>query len=276
VAAHLPIGRSHLAAFGVPVALDRLLEVPCPVLVKITATALAATLGFLALFFVATLTVLDTLIGDSGPLPSPHAEQCLPTGHGPVPGFRAEQVANAAAIVAVGAQLRVPPQGWLVALTAAITESGLRNLPYGDRDSLGLFQQRPSQGWGTSTQILNPRYSATQFYRHLLALPHWQQMTVNNAAQSVQRSATPTAYALHEPAARALLHTLSTGHQPDSGHTATNNSCPGSTPLPCPAGPTPPTTTPATAHGPAVSDCSPPTSGAPGPRTHTARPEHPP
>jgi hypothetical protein len=238
------------------------LEVPCPVLVKITAIALAATLGFLALFFAATLTLIDTLIGDSGPSPSPLTEQCLPTGHGPAAGFRTDQLANAATIVAVGGQLGVPPQGWLVAITAAITESGLRNLPYGDRDSLGLFQQRPSQGWGTPTQILTPRYSATQFYRHLLALPHWQQMTVNNAAQTVQRSATPTAYAPHEPAARALLHTLTSGHQPDSGHTATNTSCSGSTPLPCLAGTTPPTT-PATSPGPAASDCSPPTSGAP-------------
>jgi hypothetical protein len=230
------------------------------VLVKITTTTLAATLGLLALFFVATFAVIDTLIGHSPPS-SALTDQCLPSWTGGVPGFRAEQVANAATIVAVGGQLGVPPQGWLVAITAAITESGLRNLPYGDRDSLGLFQQRPSQGWGTRAQILTPRYSATQFYRHLLALPHWQTMSVNDAAQAVQRSATPTAYAPHEPAARALLHTLSTPDQPDSGHTATNNSCNGSTPLPCPAARTPPTR-PATARGPAPSDCPPPTSDA--------------
>jgi hypothetical protein len=199
------------------------LEVLCPVLVKTAATTLAATLGLLALFFAATVTVIGALIGD---IPAPRAAgECVPhvlSWHGPVAGFRAEQVANAATIVAVGSQLGVPAQGWLVALTAALTESGLRNLGYGDRDSLGLFQQRPSQGWGTPTQIQNPRYSATQFYRHLLALPHWRQMSINNAAQAVQRSATPTAYAPHEPAARALLdtitHTNTNANSPTSNH----------------------------------------------------------
>jgi cell wall-associated NlpC family hydrolase len=84
-------------------------------------------------------------------------------------------------------------------------ESSLTNLDHGDRDSLGLFQQRPSQGWGTPAQIMNPTYAATQFYRHLLAVPGWQQMSVNDAAQAVQRSGTPTAYAQHEQAARDVL-----------------------------------------------------------------------
>jgi hypothetical protein len=143
---------------------------------------------------------------------------------GGVAGFQPDQIANAATIVAVGKQLGVPPQGWVIALTAALAESGLHNLNHGDRDSLGLFQQRPSQGWGTPTQILNPTYAATQFYRHLLALPGWQQMSINDAAQAVQRSATPHTNAAHEPAARALATavqhaTCTTPHHPD---TATN------------------------------------------------------
>jgi hypothetical protein len=104
-------------------------------------------------------------------------------------GLRPEQMTNAATIVAVGKQLSVPPQGWVVAIAAALQESDLVNLEHGDQDSLGLFQQRPSQGWGTPTQIMNPTYAATQFYRHLLAVPNWQQMTVNDAAQAVERSA---------------------------------------------------------------------------------------
>lgn len=132
---------------------------------------------------------------------------CTPTGSGlgGAAGYGPEQISNAATIVAVGKQMRVSQQGWVIALASAIQESGLRNLDHGDRDSLGLFQQRPSQGWGSAEQIRNPTYSTTQFYRHLLAVPGWEQMSVNDAAQSVQRSGTPHAYGRHEPAARQLV-----------------------------------------------------------------------
>lgn len=119
--------------------------------------------------------------------------------------YTPEQVSNAATILKVGKQLGVPSEGWVIAIAAAIQESGLRNLRYGDRDSLGLFQQRPSQGWGTRAQITNPAYAATQFYRHLLDLPGWQRMSLTRAAQAVQRSAFPLAYAAHEQAARYLV-----------------------------------------------------------------------
>ena len=120
-------------------------------------------------------------------------------------GYRPDQMTNAATIVAVGKQLTVPPLGWVVAIAAALQESGLVNLDHGDRDSLGLFQQRPSQGWGTPAQIMNPTYAATQFYRHLLAVPGWQQMSVNDAAQAVEQSGFPGAYAQHEQAARQIV-----------------------------------------------------------------------
>jgi hypothetical protein len=123
-------------------------------------------------------------------------------------GFRPDQLDNAATIVAVGKRMHVPEQGWVVAIATAIQESGLRNLNYGDRDSLGLFQQRPSQGWGTPAQIMTPAYAAAQFYRHLLAVPHWQQLSVTEAAQAVQRSAFPDAYASHEQAAREVVATV--------------------------------------------------------------------
>jgi hypothetical protein len=118
--------------------------------------------------------------------------------------YSPDQISNAAVIVAVGERLHVPEKAEIVAITAALEESGLHNLNYGDRDSLGLFQQRPSQGWGSPSQILNPAYAATQFYRHLLAVPGWQQMSVNDAAQTVQRSRFPDAYAPYEHAARVL------------------------------------------------------------------------
>lgn len=127
----------------------------------------------------------------------------------PVPGYSPEQIANAATIVAVGKRLQVPEHGQVVAIAAALQESGLRNLDHGDRDSLGVFQQRPSQGWGTPAQIMNPAYAATAFYRRLLDIRGWQQMSLNDAAQSVQRSATPTAYGRHAPAAQALTAAVS-------------------------------------------------------------------
>lgn len=127
------------------------------------------------------------------------------TAGGSVAGYGPGQVGNAAVIVAVGARMGVPERGRVVAVATAMQESRLRNLDYGDRDSLGLFQQRPSQGWGTPAQVTDPTYAATRFYRGLLGVPGWQVMSVNGAAQAVQRSGLPDAYGQHEPAARAVV-----------------------------------------------------------------------
>jgi murein DD-endopeptidase MepM/ murein hydrolase activator NlpD len=120
-----------------------------------------------------------------------------------------EQVTNATTIVAVGARLRVPPYGWVVAVATAMQESRLRNLgdlgERNDHDSLGLFQQRPSQGWGTPAQLMDPVYAATAFYVTLLRVPGWQQLPVTVAAQRVQRSAYPDAYEKWSADARALV-----------------------------------------------------------------------
>ncbi|MFJ6709081.1 MULTISPECIES: C40 family peptidase [unclassified Streptomyces] len=116
----------------------------------------------------------------------------------------AEQVPNAATIVAAGLSLNVPAKGQIIALATAMQESRLRNLAYGDRDSLGLFQQRPSQGWGSAEQIRDPTHASEQFYKHLLKVSGWQQMTVTQAAQAVQKSGLPDAYAQWEKLATAL------------------------------------------------------------------------
>ncbi|HKT58397.1 MAG TPA: LysM peptidoglycan-binding domain-containing protein, partial [Microbacterium sp.] len=129
-----------------------------------------------------------------------------------IDGLTAEQSANVRTIVAVGRSLGVPDRGIEIALGTAMTESGLRNLNYGDRDSLGLFQQRPSTGWGTKAQILDPVSSTTAFFvgrghatRGLLDIKGWQQMPFTKAAQAVQVSAFPNAYAPWEkPSARWL------------------------------------------------------------------------
>lgn len=125
-----------------------------------------------------------------------------------MPGYGPQQMNNAATIVAVGQRLNVPEVGWVIAIATAITESHLQNLDYGDRDSVGLFQQRPSQGWGTAAQIMDPVYSSEQFYRHLLAVQNWQSMTVTDAAQAVQRSGFPNRYGTHEQAAREIVGAL--------------------------------------------------------------------
>jgi murein DD-endopeptidase MepM/ murein hydrolase activator NlpD len=118
------------------------------------------------------------------------------------------QVANAATIIAVGRQLNVPSRGWIVALATAMQESSLNNLDHGDRDSLGLFQQRPSQGWGTPAQVTDPVYAATRFYRRLLTVDGWQNLPVTEAAQAVQISGLPDAYARWETDATTLVTAL--------------------------------------------------------------------
>jgi cell wall-associated NlpC family hydrolase len=119
-----------------------------------------------------------------------------------------EQLPNAYAIVATGQRLGTPGRAQLVALAVALQESRLRNLNYGDADSLGLFQQRPSQGWGTADQIRDPVYASEKFFQQLLAVDGWQQLTLAQAAQAVQRSAHADAYAQWEPLATALLSAL--------------------------------------------------------------------
>jgi cell wall-associated NlpC family hydrolase len=99
--------------------------------------------------------------------------------------------------------------GAVDAITAAFTESGLINLPFGDRDSLGLFQERPSQGWGTPEQIMNPVYATQQFLKHLVALPGWKSLDPAVAAQAVERSAFPDRYKLWVQPATQLVAGLS-------------------------------------------------------------------
>ncbi|MFI5911276.1 hypothetical protein [Dactylosporangium sp. NPDC051541] len=105
-----------------------------------------------------------------------------------------DQLANAATITAVGLTRKVPHRGLVIALATAWQESKLVNLGGGDRDSIGLFQQRPSQGWGTPEQIADPRFAANAFFTALLKVKGWDKMSVTDAAQAVQRSALPDAY----------------------------------------------------------------------------------
>lgn len=134
-------------------------------------------------------------------------------------GLTAEMTANATTITRVGKSLGVSDYGLIIALAAAMQESGLRNLNYGDRDSLGLFQQRPSTGWGTPSQLTDTVYASKLFFggvsnpnkgntNGLLDIAGWQSKTVTQAAQSVQRSAYPDAYAKWEASAWVWLDLL--------------------------------------------------------------------
>ncbi|MEU0007549.1 heavy metal transporter [Streptomyces sp. NPDC006314] len=133
------------------------------------------------------------------------------SGDGASYEFTPEQAVNAATIAAVGTGRGMPRRAVTIALATALQESGLRNIEHGDRDSLGLFQQRPSQGWGTERQVMDPAYAAGIFYAHLAKVSGYTELPLTVAAQRVQRSGYPEAYAKHEPDA-ALLAAALTGH----------------------------------------------------------------
>ena len=128
------------------------------------------------------------------------------TGYGT---YTTAQIQNATTIYQVSVSLNLPPYAAEIAIATAMQESTLNNLDYGDQDSLGLFQQRPSQGWGTPTQIMNPVYAATQFYQALVQVPNWQTIPLTEAAQAVQKSGYPNAYAAHQNQAEYLVATVS-------------------------------------------------------------------
>ncbi len=145
--------------------------------------------------------------------PAPTAPAGSATGT--ITGLSSTMRTNAKVIVDVGRQLGVSDYGIVIALATAMQESSLRNIDYGDRDSVGLFQQRPSFGWGSVEQILDPAYAARAFYkgtaegnRGLLNISGWQSMTLTQAAQAVQISAHPTAYAKWEASAWSWLAEL--------------------------------------------------------------------
>ncbi|WP_308416724.1 hypothetical protein [Streptomyces sp. AJS327] len=143
-------------------------------------------------------------------------------GDGEAPSYELQpvQASNAATIAAVGASRGLRDRAVTIALATAMQESSLRNISYGDRDSIGLFQQRPSQGWGTKKQIMDPIYSTGKFYEHLVEVPGYSRLPLTVAAQRVQRSGFPQAYAKHERNA-ALLTAALTGRNAASLHCTT-------------------------------------------------------
>ena len=119
-----------------------------------------------------------------------------------------EVAANAATIAAVARSRGLPVRATVIALATAQQESRIRNLDHGDRDSLGLFQQRPSQGWGSPEQVQDPVYATGKFLDGLVEVPGWETGRLTEVAQAVQRSGFPEAYQQWEPMATALAGAL--------------------------------------------------------------------
>lgn len=122
-----------------------------------------------------------------------------------------EQMTNAQTITGVVQQRQLPKRAAVIAISTAIVESDLVNVHHGDRDSLGLFQQRPSQGWGSAEQVTNPVYATNTFLDHLVELDGWYEMPPGVAQQTVQASAFPDRYAPQEQPASELMARFWTG-----------------------------------------------------------------
>lgn len=148
------------------------------------------------------------------------SERCTAAGGGSAE-LATDQAANAGLITAVAVRRGLPARAASIALATAMQESKIRNISHGDQagpDSRGLFQQRPSQGWGTTEQVMDPYHASNAFYDALVKVPGYQTLDITDAAQRVQRSAYPDAYAQHEVMARAFASSL-------TGQTAAGLDC---------------------------------------------------
>lgn len=148
-------------------------------------------------------------------------ERCTAETGGRSAELATDQAANAALITAAAVRRGLPARAASIALATSMQESKLRNIGHGDQagpDSRGLFQQRPSQGWGTAEQVMDPYHASNAFYDALVKVAGYESMDITDAAQQVQHSAYPDAYAQHEGMARAFASAL-------SGQTAAGLDC---------------------------------------------------
>ena len=195
---------------------------------KIVKKVLPIIIGCMAVMFVLILALCLMVTGDANA--SANAQTCSsalqpvasaaaapqgspaavivpiqPQGPQNHPTWNASQVQNAATITNTARSLNLPPRAAVIAVATAMQESSLNNLKGGDRDSLGLFQQRPSQGWGTATELADPIKASEAFYAALTKVANWQTIPLTDAAQDVQHSGFPQAYAPWEQSAGALV-----------------------------------------------------------------------
>jgi hypothetical protein len=142
----------------------------------------------------------------AGPLPDP--QYCEAQAGGRSVELDLDQAHNASIIAAIGVDRGLPARAVSIALATAYQESKIHNVDHGDRDSLGLFQQRPSQGWGSPSQVQDPVYATNAFYDALQRVDGYESMNISRAAQLVQHSADGSAYAGHEADARVVASAM--------------------------------------------------------------------
>ena len=181
------MSRWRVALFGIPV------------------FAMIGSVAVLALIFASMMSGMTGGEPDSSCTVSGSGAPSGPAGEQRRMSLQPEQLNNAQIIIQTGRSLQVPARGLVIAVATAMQESMLRNLTWGDRDSVGLFQQRPSSGWGTVAELTDPPTASRKFYQALLKVPGWATMPLTQAAQAVQRSAFPFAYAKWETLATSLV-----------------------------------------------------------------------
>jgi hypothetical protein len=145
--------------------------------------------------------------------PTPGSSSCLVRGDKFDVPLDSAQAGIAATIAGVATHRSMPVRAVAIAYAAALQESDLQNLSYGDRDSVGVFQQRPSEGWGSRRQLLNPVYASTRFFAALAAVPRYRRLPIYRAAQEVQHSADGRAYSQYAPQGAAMASGFS-GRRP--------------------------------------------------------------
>jgi len=170
----------------------------------------AVTGGGAALLALAAAATAVVVLSQHGPLAP---ASCSATVDGTTVELSPEQMGHAATIAGIAERRGLPARAATIGIATAMQESKLVNVDYGDRDSLGLFQQRPSQGWGTPAQVQDPVYATNAFYDVLVKVEGYRSLPITTAAQKVQRSGFPHAYAQHEPEARVLASALA-GYSP--------------------------------------------------------------
>jgi hypothetical protein len=171
---------------------------------RLTPLLLIAAVGLAAGVFVVVRAHVPGILGETG---------CTAGAGGSAVALDPQQAQIAATIAGVAHQQRMPPRAVTVAYAAAMQESHLHNLDYGDRDSVGVFQQRPSQGWGPAGKLIDPVYASTKFFEALAQVRGYQRLPVYQAAQAVQHSVDGYAYMQYQPIA-ARLTAAFTGASP--------------------------------------------------------------
>ncbi|HTW04810.1 MAG TPA: hypothetical protein VMF87_31240 [Streptosporangiaceae bacterium] len=162
---------------------------------------------------IVVVVILGLYVAFRSVAPLLQGSDCTAAGDGEDVALNPGQASIAATIAGVAQRQEMPSRAVTVAYAAALQETKLQNLPYGDRDSVGVFQQRPSQGWGPRSDLENPVYATSKFFGALAKIPGYQRMPIYQAAQAVQHSADGFAYQQYQALATHMTPAF-TGQNP--------------------------------------------------------------